>query len=382
MLANRLHRLRERAAGDGRLRRRTINGPVLNNNMVDFRRNDYLGLANHPAVKSAFIQGADSYGLGSKGSPLLNGYTQAHQELEQAVAEFTGRESALLFNSGYQANLAVMTALAGRHDRIIADKQVHASITDGCLLSRASFSRYEHQNLEHLHRLINQHHNGMAFGVTESVFSMSGELTRADEFCRTLQHNNGAAIIDDAHGFGVLGDHGAGVTDYYQLRDQPDVLILPLGKAFGSMGAIVVGSDLLIDTLVNYARPYIYSTAIAPAIAEAGITNLELIKSSHNERRHLRQLSCYFNQAAEENELKLASHDLTPIKAIIIGDNRLTMQTACELAANNILVSAIRPPTVKDGSALIRISLNSCHQFRDIDKLIEVIANVQEQVSA
>jgi len=344
--------------------------------LLNFAGNDYLGLANHPDVKRAFAAAANEFGLGSTSSPLFSGYSRPHQTLEEAFATFLGRDRAILFNSGYHANLAIMTTIAGRHTKIFADKYCHASLLDGISLSRAELIRYRHQDISHVKHLITDYLNKKKLLVTESVFSMEGNITDAKSFAELANTSHATLVIDDAHGIGILGKSGKGICEHANLsQKEVPCLVTPLGKAPGSMGAIVSGSDEFIESLIQNARTYRYSTALPPAVCAATITSLHILESESWRREKLRHLICFFNQAASDRGLTLLSQDTTPIRCILIGENKKTVQLHDYLKEQSYYVACGRPPAVPTGAARLRISLNCMHDENDIIGLLDLIGN-------
>lgn len=340
--------------------------------LLNFASNDYLQLANHPAVKKSFATAADIYGLGSGSSPAVSGYTSVHQALEEAFADFLDRDKALLFNSGYHANLAALTTFANRNTTIVADKHIHASIIDGALLSRATLHRYAHQDFVQAESFLK---NNPSLLITESVFSMEGDITNIATLAQLANQYQSMLIVDDAHGVGVLGTKGKGACDYFGLSQQNvPCLITPFGKALGSMGAIISGSTELIDALLQSARSYRYSTAIPAAICAATLTALTLLQNESWRREQLQSLITHFNQEAAKHNLSLSSQDATPIRSILIGCNETVMQLQQYLMTKGFFVSAIRPPTVPKNTARIRVSLTCDISPESITQLLNHIA--------
>lgn len=334
---------------------------------INFCSNDYLQLSTHPDVISAFINGAYQYGLGSGSSAMISGYTQAHFKLEEKFAEFLQRESALLFNSGYHANLSVLTAFADKHSVIIADKSCHASIIDGVILSRAKLYRYAHNNVAHAEELLQRKPNQQALLVTESVFSIQGCIANIKKLSELATQHKAMLIVDDAHGVGILGDQGKGITDDYDIP----CLVTPLGKALGSMGAIVSGDKDMIETLLQFARTYRYSTALPPAICHATLTAIDILTNESWRRQTLKHLIRFFIKEARSREFHLFSCDETPIKSIIIGSSQNALAIQQHLMKRGLFVSCIRPPTTPNNLACIRISLNCMHSEEQIIFLLD-----------
>ncbi|OGT37136.1 MAG: 8-amino-7-oxononanoate synthase [Gammaproteobacteria bacterium RIFCSPHIGHO2_12_FULL_38_14] len=350
-------------------------------NFTQFLSNDYLALSTHPKIKKAFINGIQNYGVGSSASALVSGYFKPHAALEDAFATFLNRDKALLFNSGYHANLGIMTSLADRKSLIAADKYIHASIIDGIQLSRAHHVRYRHQDTAHAEFLIKDKQNNKLL-VTESIFSMQGTIAPVKTLANIALKHQTLLIIDDAHGFGVLGKNGKGIIEYAKLTQQESpCLVIPFGKALGSMGAIVTGDASLIDTLTQSARTYCYSTALPPALCEATRAALKVIEDESWRREKLIDLIKFFIKAAKERNLPLVSDDLTPIKAIVIGSNQHTIDIQHQLMQQGFFVSCIRPPSVPKNTARIRISLNCLHKEEEIIQLLDLLTTHYEALN-
>ncbi len=350
----------------------TINGQQI----LNFCSNDYLGLANHPQLKIALQQGVEKYGVGSGASHLVNGHTQAHHDLEQQLAAFVGRERALIFSTGYMANIGIITGLLGRNDAIFLDKWDHASLVDAALLSRAKLYRYAHQNFAQLENHLATSKEIHKLIVTDGVFSMDGDLAFLPQLVELAEKYHAWLMVDDAHGLGVLGETGRGSVEYYQLNatDVP-ILMGTLGKAFGVAGAFVAGSELLIETLIQTARSYIYTTALPPALAVTLQTSLNLVSTETWRRQRLHTLIHYFCQQAKLKQLVI-TNSITPIQPIILGDAERAMRVSQQLLQQNILVTAIRPPTVPQGSARLRITLSAAHTESQIDYLLESLHKI------
>lgn len=341
-----------------------------------FSSNDYLGLANHPQVVDAMQQGAARWGVGGGASHLVMGHSEPHHELEHALAQWTGRERALLMSSGYMANLAVITALVGRGDTVLHDRLNHASLLDAGLLSGARFSRYLHNDLNSLQQRL-QRAQGNTLVVTDGVFSMDGDLAHLPDLAAQAKAQQAWLMVDDAHGFGVLGQTGGGLVEHYGLSaDDVPVLVGTLGKSFGTSGAFVAGSHELIETLIQFARPYIYTTSSPPAVACATLVSLKLVQTEHWRREHVQQLIAQFRQGAQALGLNLMDSP-TPIQPIIIGDSAQAMVMSAQLRERGILVGAIRPPTVPAGSARLRITLTAAHTAEQVQRLLDALAACQ-----
>ena len=341
--------------------------------LLAFCSNDYLGLANHPQVIEAWRAGAEKWGVGGGASHLVIGHSTPHHQLEEALAEFTGRPRALLFSTGYMANLGAVTALVGQGDSVLEDRLNHASLLDAGLLSGARFSRYLHNDgvslANRLRKVI-----GNTLIVTDGVFSMDGDLADLPSLCAEARRANAWVMVDDAHGFGPLGATGGGIVEHFGLGlDDVQVLVGTLGKAFGTAGAFVAGSDDLIEALVQFARPYIYTTSQPPALACATLQSLELLRSEHWRREHLNALIKRFREGAQAIGLELMD-SATPIQPILIGDSGRAMQLSQMLREHGLLVTAIRPPTVPAGSARLRVTLSAAHSLEQLELLLEALA--------
>ena len=340
--------------------------------MLAFCSNDYLGLANHPAVVSAFKSAVDQYGVGSGSAHLICGHSATHHALEQELAEFTGRDRALLFSTGYMANLGVMSALLARKDAVFEDKLNHASLLDGGLMSGASFKRYRHGDIEHLNSHLKKA-SGQKLIVSDGVFSMDGDFAPLPALSIAAKDHNAWLMVDDAHGLGVLGAQGGGLLDYYNLN-QADVPILmgTLGKGFGTFGAFVAGSETLIETLIQKSRTYIYTTALPAAVAEATRASLKLVIAESWRRDKLKQLTERFSVGARQLGLQLMN-STSPIQPIVIGENQQVINISQTLLDAGFLVSAIRPPTVPQGSARLRVTFSALHEEAHVDSLLDAL---------
>ncbi|WP_394237515.1 8-amino-7-oxononanoate synthase [Pseudomonas anguilliseptica] len=341
--------------------------------LLAFCSNDYLGLANHPQVIEAWRAGAQKWGVGGGASHLVIGHSTPHHQLEEALAEFTGRPRALLFSTGYMANLGAVTALVGQGDSVLEDRLNHASLLDAGLLSGARFSRYLHNDGVSLANRLRKV-TGNTLIVTDGVFSMDGDLADLPSLCAEARRAGAWVMVDDAHGFGPLGATGGGIVEHFGLGlDDVQVLVGTLGKAFGTAGAFVAGSDDLIEALVQFARPYIYTTSQPPALACATLKSLELLRSEHWRREHLNALIKRFREGAQAIGLELVDSE-TPIQPILIGDSGRALQLSQMLRERGLLVTAIRPPTVPAGSARLRVTLSAAHSLEQLELLLEALA--------
>ena len=345
--------------------------------VLSFCSNDYLGLANHPEIKQAFIQAAEKYGVGSGSAHLVNGHSQLHHDCELQLAEFTGRDRALLFSTGYMANLAITSALMRRNDVIFQDKLNHASLIDAAKLSDAKFLRYQHNDLSQLEYLLDQQSDkNRRLIMADAVFSMDGDKAGAKKLSELSRQSNSWLMLDDAHGFGVLGKNGAGLCEELNLtQNDVPILMATLGKAVGVSGAFVAGSDELIETMIQSSRSYIYTTASPPATAAAILQSIEIIQQESWRREKLFELIDYFKQQAAQLDCELMPSD-TAIQPIVIGDNHKTMDVALNLFEQGIHVTAIRPPTVPENTARLRITLSADHEKQDVDVMIKALAGI------
>ena len=340
-----------------------------------FCSNDYLGLANHPALIEAVAAGAQRYGVGSGASHLISGHSRAHHELEEALAEFVGLPRTLLFSTGYMANMAVVTALVGRGDTVFADRLNHASLNDAALLSRARFVRYPHLDLATLEKQLKTTPARRRLVITDAVFSMDGDRAPVAELLALCQRFDAWLLLDDAHGFGVLGEQGKGsLYDPQEVeRNVPHLIYMAtLGKAAGVSGAFVAAQAPMIETLIQYSRTYGYTTAAAPLLAHTLLTSLQLISQDIWRRKRLVQLIEQLRQKLQSLPWQLLLSD-TPIQPLLVGESREAVRLDQALRERGIWVPAIRPPTVPQGMARLRISLSAAHTGEDVDQLSAVL---------
>ena len=362
--------------------RKTLQSPQSTELVVDgkpylaFSSNDYLGLANHPDVIGAFVDAAKRYGVGSGASHLVCGHSAEHHALEEELADFCGRERALLFSSGYMANLGAINALVGKGDAVFEDKLNHASLLDGGLLSGARFQRFLHNDLSNLSVRLKKSDAERKLIVVDGVFSMDGDTAPLDKLPALAEQNNSWLMVDDAHGFGCLGNNGGGSAEHFGLsQNQLPILMGTLGKAFGTSGAFITGSEALIETLIQFSRAYIYTTALPPAVAAATRVSLKLLQGEHWRRQQLQKNIQQFRSGADSLGLTLLN-SATPIQPVLFGSEVKTMQVAQALEARGILVGAIRPPTVAVGSSRLRITLSAEHTDQQICQLLNALAEI------
>ena len=347
----------------------TIDGQSYDN----FSSNDYLGLANHPKIVTAFKGAVDDYGVGSGSAHLICGHSHEHHALEEELAAFTGRERALVFSTGYMANLGAIAALVSKGDEVLQDKLNHASLIDGGLMSGAKFRRYPHANLARLQQLLEQSSAAKKLIVSDGVFSMDGDQADIQTLAAVAEQSASMLMIDDAHGLGVLGETGAGVLQQQGLNQQQvPILMATFGKSLGTAGAFIAGSNDLIEILIQRARSYIYSTAMPAAIMAATRVSLQLCQKDNWRREKLAALIAQFRRGAEQLGLTLMPSD-TPIQPVILGSNQAVMQASENLKENNILVGAIRHPTVPKNTERLRITLSASHTEAQVERLLLVL---------
>ena len=345
---------------------------------LTFCSNDYLGMANHPEVVAAFKQAADEFGVGSGAAHLVNGHSRYHQELEELIAQWTGRESALLFSTGYMANIGAVNALLNKDDAVFEDKWNHASLLDAGLLSGARFQRYLHNDVANLETRLARSEARRKLIVTDGVFSMDGDKAPLAEISKLADQYDAWTMVDDAHGIAVLGETGAGICEELNLSQQDiPVLMGTLGKGVGTAGAFVAGSKELIEYLTNFARPYIYTTAMPAAIAAATIKSIQIIQSAHEKRTHLNDLIKQFRHGAQQLGLDLMHSD-TAIQPVLVGEAHTALAMSESLKQQGIMVTAIRPPTVPQGTARLRVTLSAAHTPAQVTQLLDALAQAQQ----
>lgn len=367
--------------------RRLVDGPQGAELMSDgarylnFSSNDYLGLAGHPALCAAARCALDQYGLGSGAAHLVTGHTRAHAALEEELAEFLQRPRVLLFSTGYMANLGVASALLTRGDRVLEDRLNHASLLDAGLLCGARFSRYAHADVHALQQQLAPRAR-RTLVMTDGVFSMDGDIAPLPELARTAEATGAFLMVDDAHGFGVLGKHGRGSLEHFDLgMAQVPVLMGTLGKALGTFGAFVAGSEALIEALIQYARTYIYTTAPPACLAEATRAALKLAQTENWRREHLVRLIQRFRAGAVKLKLPIMD-SITAIQPLRVGKSEQALAISERLRAHGILAVAIRPPTVSTGSSRLRITLTAAHSEQHIDRLLIALEQVMRNAAS
>ncbi|HJY78562.1 MAG TPA: 8-amino-7-oxononanoate synthase [Burkholderiales bacterium] len=367
-------RLDELARAGLARRRRTIENADAPHLTVEGRRylafcsNDYLGLAQHPALVEAACRGAERYGVGAGASALISGHTEAHEALEARLARFVRLPRALHFGAGYLANLGLVAALAGRGGTVFSDELNHACLIDGARLSRAEVQVYPHLDVAALARMLESCTTPEKLVATDAVFSMDGDLAPLPELLELCERHDAWLVVDDAHGFGVLGEGGRGTLAHFGIASPRIAYMGTLGKAAGVHGAFVAGDEALIEWLVQRARTYVFTTASPPLLACALMASLDLIEQEESRRDHLRTLIGRLKQRLEDLPWRLRASD-TPIQPLIVGDNRAALDLAEGLRSRGIWVPAIRPPTVPAGTARLRIALSAAHSVEHVDEL-------------
>ena len=370
--------LNERAALGLLRQRRMLQSPQAPHITVDgksylsFCSNDYLGLANHPQLISALQQGAQQHGVGSGAAHLVSGHGATHHQLEQELAAFVGKPAALLFSTGYMANLGIVQALVGKGDTVFADKFNHASLNDAMQLSRAKVKRYRHNDMAQLGQMLEQAWSGRKLVITDAVFSMDGDLAPLPELLALCEQHDAWLLIDDAHGFGVLGAQGRGSLAHFGIASERVICMATLGKAAGVFGAFVAAEQVVIDTLVNHARSYVYTTATPPALASALLESLQQIENGDGLRGHLLRLIAQLRSGLRGLPWSLMP-SATAIQPLLVGGNQAALKLSEKLRDRGIWVAAIRPPTVPQGTARLRITLSAAHRAADVRRLIDTL---------
>jgi 8-amino-7-oxononanoate synthase len=359
-------------------RRRVVDGPqgplldVDGRSYLAFCSNDYLGLANHPALRAAAQAGLDKYGVGAGASALISGHTSVVEELERALAEFVGMPRALHFSSGYTANLGIIPALVGPSGVVISDRLNHACLIDGARLSGAKFRIYPHGDVARLERLLEKNTSSRTLIVSDAVFSMDGDIAPLPELLALCEKYDAWLLVDDAHGFGVLGPQGRGSVAHFGLKSQRILYMATLSKAAGVAGAFVAGDEILIEWLLQRARTYIFTTTSPPLLASALLVAVKLMQTEEWRQRHLRQLVARLRSGLAGLPWALRPSE-TAVQALIVGDNQLALDLMEGLRERGIWVPAIRPPTVPKGTARLRISVSAAHSTEQVDQLTSAL---------
>jgi 8-amino-7-oxononanoate synthase len=385
MLATLQQELDKRKA-EGLLRqRRLLDSPqaehiVANDkHFLSFCSNDYLGLANRPELINAMQKAAGDSGVGSGASNLITGHHRYHDSLEKRLAEFVELPAALLFSTGYMANIGVIGALMDRHDAIFADKLNHACLNEGAYLSRAAFHRFPHNDVAALEKLLKTSSAKHKLIAADAVFSMDGDIAPLPEYLALCEKYDAYLYIDDAHGFGVLGKHGKGSLNHFGLKSPRIIMMATLGKAAGVAGAFVAGEKVVIDYLIQKANSYVYSTPAPPALSATLIESVRLIETGDDLRAHLNKLIAQLKSALHTKKWQLLPSD-TAIQPLIVGGNHEVLALGEFLQAKGILVPAIRPPTVPQHTGRLRISLSAAHTEADVQQLVAAIHEAESQL--
>ncbi len=341
--------------------------------------NDYLGLANHPALRQAAVQAMERYGFGAGASRLISGTSPLHQALEDRIARFKGTEAALVFNSGYAANTGIIPAIAGTGDMILSDNLNHASIIDGCRLSKAEVRVYRHTDIGHVETLLKKGLNAKRkLIITDGVFSMDGDIAPLKDLVSLSEKYDAILMVDDAHGAGVLGKTGRGTVEHAGVSGRVHIQMGTLGKAIGSFGAYAAGSKDLINMLINHARSFIYSTALPPSVCAASLAAIDIVEQEPERRDRL-----WKNRSRFINDLKSigisTGNSETPIIPIVIGDPGRALKAAERLFEYGIYAPAIRPPTVPANAARIRTTVTAAHTGDDIDSALDIFRKLQQE---
>ena len=349
--------------------------PIDDKHVISFCSNDYLGLANHPLVRQAMIDAVDRYGVGSGAAHLVKGHTDAHHQLEEELAAFCGYPRALLFSTGYMANLGLCQALIGNSDHVFEDRLNHASLIDGGLISVARLQRYLHNDVTSLQTKLAKltDNTSEKLVLTDGVFSMDGDIANIPELANLCRQTGSWLMIDDAHGFGTLGKTGKGCLQHFSLdADDVPVYMATLGKAMGTAGAFIAGSDELIETIIQQARTYIYTTAMPASIAEATRCSLSVVQDEPQHLQKLNENISYFRNCCSEAGLDIEDSQ-TAIQPLLVGEDEKAIELSQQLFDQGFLVTAIRPPTVPEGTSRLRITLSAKHTKQHIDRLIELL---------
>jgi len=339
---------------------------------LSFCSNDYLGLANRPELIAAMQKAAGDSGVGSGASNLITGHHRYHDSLEKQLASFVDMPAALLFSTGYMANIGVIGALMGRGDAVFADKLNHACLNDGAYFSYADFHRYPHNDVAALEKLLQASKAKHKLIAADAVFSMDGDIAPIPEYLALCEKYDAYLYLDDAHGFGVLGEHGQGSLNHFNIKSPRIIVMATLGKAAGVAGAFVAGEQVVIDYLIQKAKSYVYSTPAPPALSATLSASVELIEQGDDLRANLYALIAYLKQNLSLKKWKLLESD-TAIQPLIIGGNEESLSVSEYLQTHGILVPAIRPPTVPTGTARLRISLSAAHSLDDVKQLVAAI---------
>ncbi|MFQ5329335.1 MAG: 8-amino-7-oxononanoate synthase [Thermodesulfobacteriota bacterium] len=344
--------------------------------VVNLSANNYLGLADHPKVKKAAIKALQKYGAGAGASRLVSGDMAPHRELEACLARFKGSEAALLFNSGYHANLGIITALVGRGDVICSDRLNHASIIDAAILSRAALKRYPHCDVDTLERLLMEHRQSRRkLIVTDGLFSMDGDIAPLKEIARLAESYDAILMVDDAHATGTLGKHGRGSLEHHGIKSEKIIQMGTLGKAVGSFGGFVAGPKTLIDYLINKARPFVFTTALPPSVCAASTAALEIITEEPELVAALQERAVFMRKALNDAGLDTMTGE-SHIIPLLIGDPKKAVTVSRKLLKEGLYVQAIRPPTVPEGTSRLRLTVMASHTIEELGRAVTTITRI------
>lgn len=343
---------------------------------ADFSSNDYLGLSSHPSLAEGAIKAIEDFGAGSTGARLLSGNNRLYRELEEKTAAFKGKPASLVFNSGYQANVGMISSLCGPGDVIFCDRLSHASMMDGVLLSKARFFRFHHNDMDHLESLLQSRRKAFrnALIVTESVFSMDGDIAPLRKIAALKEKYETLLYVDEAHATGVFGENGAGMIEECGLTTKVDIIMGTFGKALGSFGAYVASERLFIDYFINKARSFIFSTALPPSVTGANLAALEVVRKESFRRKNLLERVLYFRNCLRKNNILISS--FTPILPILLGEEGKAVEISRRLKDQGYLLPAIRFPTVPKGQARLRLSITYLHSLGLLENLSKSISGV------
>lgn len=339
--------------------------------LIDFASNDYLGLSGHTKAQQAMKRTVAAVGVGSKASSMVTGRHRIHEQLEHEVADWLHAESALLFSTGYMANLAAITSVLGRHDISVQDKLNHACLIDAAQLSGATLKRYPHTDFNQADQYLATH-RGLRMLTTESVFSMDGHTAPLKALAAVAHQHDALLHVDDAHGIGLWGEEGSGTVAYHSLRERVSLTTITLGKAVGGAGGLLVGDHNLIEHIRQHARTYIFSTAMPPALAAANLALVRACRQAEDRRDQLAENIQRFQQNMHQQGIPIERHD-HPIQPVLLGENQRALAIGEELREKGFAVGVIRPPTVPKDSARLRISLSASHRKADIDALVNAL---------
>ncbi len=345
---------------------------------LSFASNDYLGLANHPVLVAAAHRALEEYGVGAGGSALVTGHTKVFETLEKKLAEWVGLPKALYFSTGYMASLGVIPALVGQGDTVFCDRLNHACLIDGARLSRAQFRVYPHRDLDTLERLLIKCSSPKKVVISDTVFSMDGDIAPLPELVALCERHNAWLMLDDAHGFGVLGENGRGCLEHFKIHSSKIIYMATLGKAAGVFGAFIAGAQEVIEWLMQRARPYLFTTASPAVLGAALLESVAVIQTETWRRTHLRALIAQLKAGLTDLPWHLLPSE-TPIQPLLVGENPAALALMHALREQGIWVPAIRPPTVPKGTARLRISLSAAHSHEDIQRLIETLRDTLSQ---